>query len=525
MRDWFQLSDNDLTKKVVLLLVAIVALRVSTFGAYPLLDPTEGRYAEIGREMLQTGNWVTPQLHPGLPFLGKPPLSFWATAVFLKFFGINEISVRLASLVFILIMGLFSFLLFKEISGTRVALWGLLILSTTGLVNFIAGGVMTDPSLGATVTAAMVSFAMALRSKSRLKRILWGYGFFISLGLTSLAKGLVGWFLIGIALVLWTAWEKRWKEILRSLPWITGILVMFAIAVPWHLLAEKENPGFLNYYIIGEHFMRFIQPEWEGDRYATPHDMPRGTIVLFAVAAALPWTIVLGACAAHFWKTRQRIKVLLSDPWRSFLVFWALSPLILFTLSSNIMITYVLPGMPAFAMLTAMALQSLMVNSTAHQRPWYLKTQTLLASSAVVPVGFMIIALTILPAQGIGRSQKNIIARFRELTLDTHANLVYTSKIPFSADFYAHDFPVDFSEYSRHEPEKVLMELRDTDLDFFVVKRSHLDDLPPEALRLTQQVGEFGKYTLRRELKPEEMKQVLSASPEIRAVSPTFSVD
>lgn len=508
MKDWFRLPERELARKLGLFLILIAAVRFATLGAYPLMDPTEGRYAEIGREMLRTGNWVTPQLHPGEPFLGKPPLSFWTTAIFFRLFGVNEFSARASSFFFVAIMALLAYALFRNLVGKATALLGVLILCTTGLVNFIAGGVMTDPSLGATVTLAMVSFAMALRSETRGKRLLWGYAFFAGLGLSALAKGLVGWFLIGIALLLWTAWERRWKDVFSKLPWVTGMLLTLAISVPWHLLAERENPGFLQYYIIGEHFMRFIEPEWQGDRYATPHDMPRGTILLFAAAAAMPWTIILGACAAHFWKTKRRVKSLMKDPWRSYLVFWVLAPLVLFTLSSNIMITYVLPGMPAFALLTAIALRHVAAGAVQQQRPWYLNARTLAVTSAIVPLGFMIIALTILPAQGVGRSQKNIIARFRKLTLNTHANLVYTSEVPYSADFYSDGDPIDFIEYSRKTPEQIVMELRDSDLDFFVVRKNHLDDMPEEMFKLTLEVGRFGKYTLRRELQPEETPAV-----------------
>ena len=88
---------------ILLLLVVVVVVRLATLPAYPLLDPTESRYAEIARKMLETGNWLVPQVDYGVPFWGKPPLSMWLSAAAMAVLGVNEFAARLPS--FLLLVG------------------------------------------------------------------------------------------------------------------------------------------------------------------------------------------------------------------------------------------------------------------------------------------------------------------------------------------------------------------------------------------------------------------------------------
>jgi len=519
MKDWLRLPDKELAQRLGLLLLLVVLLRFSTLGAYPLMDPTEGRYAEIGREMVTTGNWVTPQLEQGKPFWGKPPLSFWMTAICFKVLGISELSARLASFIFILFMGLLTYAFARHLEGRVFAIFSVLILATTGLFHFIAGGVMTDPCLGATVTLTMVSYAMALRSESKSSQRLWGYGFFIGLGSCALAKGLVGWVLIGFAIFPWIVWHRRFADTFKKLPWVTGTLLMLIIAVPWHIMAERRTPGFLYYFFVGEHFKRFLVPEWQGDLYATPHNLPRGTIIPLGIVAALPWTVILVFSCLFLRRQGKRASAVLKDPWLSYNLFWWLSPLVFFTLSSNIMITYVLPGMPAFALLTAWSLRGVLERTELSRRPWFATNGFLFGSLAVVPAGFLIIALAILPREGEEHSQKHIIRRFRELSLDTHAELVYTDDMPYTGEFYSEGLAIDIPDVNA---EKIRAKFKDGDQDYFAIRNKHLDDWPPEALSLTLEVGRFGKYVLRKEMSSEEIASAV-ATMEQPAAGPVIN--
>ncbi len=270
-------------------LVSVALIRFAVLGMYPLLDPTEGRYAEISREMAATDDWITPQLERDQPFLGKPPLFFWLTALGFKILGLSEFSARFPSYIMGVLTAVLTYILGMNLYGRTLALFGVLILTTTALFNTYTGWVATDTTLAAAITLSMVSFPLAIRAESRQASMGWGYAFFIGIGLSLLTKGLVGCVLIGTPLTVWTVWHSRYREIWSRLPWIGGSLLALAIAVPWHVLAEWANPGFLNYYIIGEHFERFFESGWKGDMYGSAHAYPRGMIWLFALVDTAPW--------------------------------------------------------------------------------------------------------------------------------------------------------------------------------------------------------------------------------------------
>ena len=104
------------------LLAITVIVRLATLGAYPLPDPSESRYAEMARKMLETGNWLVPQFDYGTPFWGKPPLSFWLTAVSMKVFGVNEFAARLPSALMMIGCGVLVHALAHSAAGRAAAL-------------------------------------------------------------------------------------------------------------------------------------------------------------------------------------------------------------------------------------------------------------------------------------------------------------------------------------------------------------------------------------------------------------------
>ncbi len=171
------------------LLTATLVLRLASLGAYPLMDTTEARYGEIARKMIETGNWLTPQFDYGIPFWGKPPLSFWASAFTMRIFGIGEYGARLAPFLASIALG---WLLLKwkyERDESTQALAGWLVF-TTSVMGFVASGaVMTDEFLTLGVTLSMISFWKTLSRTTGKK---WGYLFFVGLAISALSKGPIG---------------------------------------------------------------------------------------------------------------------------------------------------------------------------------------------------------------------------------------------------------------------------------------------------------------------------------------------
>jgi 4-amino-4-deoxy-L-arabinose transferase-like glycosyltransferase len=326
-------------------LLAAIAVRLLSMSEYPLYDTTEARYAEIARLMVVSGDWVTPQIEPGVPFWAKPPLSIWLTAVSFKLFGFSELAARAPAFLLMLATAMLTFRIGKALFSEKGGIIACAILFTSAVGFIASGAVMTDAALVLTTTLCMASFCLAIRDPKPVAR----YSLFVGLGLGMLAKGPIALVLVAMPVFLWALWFKKLSWLGRAFPWVTGTVLMLAIAAPWYLLAEENTPGFLAYFLVGEHWLRFVESGWQGDLYGSAHSQPRGAIWIFGVAAALPWSIF--ALYAIFERVRARATAAAFAPIQGFLLLWALAPLLFFTLAGNILPAYVLPGLPAFALL------------------------------------------------------------------------------------------------------------------------------------------------------------------------------
>lgn len=424
------------TRTVFRLVLAVLLLRLLTLGIYPLMDSTEARYAEIGRKMLELGDWVTPWFDHGIPFWGKPPLMFWLTAGSFGIFGSNEFAARLPHF----LAGLLCiFLLWQwaALYNRQVATWSMALLAGTLLFIGTAGGVMTDMSLEVGIVLAMRGFWLALYGPESLRRR-EGWLFFVGLAIGLLAKGPLVLVITGLPIGLWSLWgNERLARIWQALPWARGIALMLLLAAPWYLLAEQKTPGFLSYFLAGEHWHRFVTPGWTGDRYGSAHAVPHGMIWIYALISCLPWTLLLPVLAWRQRGTALRVREALrvhegnEDNRRlsRYLLLWALMPCVFFTFAGNLLPTYVLPGIPALALLLAHWLDRL--PERAHVERW-------------LAAGLMVTALLV-PAvplavnhSGIGelRSAKALVNDFHASRKNNEPLLVLGSKNKFSLAFY-----------------------------------------------------------------------------------------
>ncbi|MEX0336827.1 ArnT family glycosyltransferase [Vibrio tubiashii] len=405
------------------ILGAALLIRLLTLGAYPLMDTTEARYGEMARLMIETGNWITPQFDYGVPFWGKPPLFTWMSAVGIETFGINEFAVRvphwIAGVVILLLMGLFA----KRLgySGLITAL----VLATCGIFSIAAGAVMTDMALTLGMTIAMLGFYLCWLSYEEDKpNTGWGYIGFVGLAIGLLAKGPLVIVLMGLAVVPWLAVQHGFIQVLKVLwqrfPIVSGTLLMLIIALPWYVLAERATPGFIDYFIVGEHFKRFLVSGWEGDLYGTAHNEVRGTIWLFWLYSAAPWSVVLPVL---LWKKCRSLKSTIKpeNGIVSFLLFWMIAPLVLFTFSGNILPAYVLPGVPAIGLLMA-----ILVSDLKQDKKWFKVTASIVPALLVIAVGFIHLDV------GDKRSDK-VILRMAQPDVATY----YVGSRPFSGQFYS----------------------------------------------------------------------------------------
>jgi 4-amino-4-deoxy-L-arabinose transferase-like glycosyltransferase len=465
-------------RAVPILLGLLLLARLIGMAAAPLMDTTEARYGEISRKMAELNDWVTPWFDHGVPYWGKPPLAFWVTAISFKLFGVNEFSARLPHLIIsLLIVSLVVWLAARR--DHDAALPTLALISGSFLFFVSSGVVMTDIELILGTTLTMAGFWLALEDADRpgLKIPQWskwraGTLFFGGVILGLLAKGPVALVLSGAPIFVWVVYNRRWLDTWRRLPWIGGLFLTLLIAMPWYWLAEQRTPGFLEYFLLGEHWHRFVTPGWEGDRYGNAHEYPVGAIWAFAFIDTLPWSILL-PLAAWYWRREiaaKRVNALgaaSGDPthaadvvgqpdfiksderaWQGYLVAWTIAPLLLFTPARNIIMTYVLPGLPAAAILAG--------GWMARHRRAGRQTDTWLSLGLAVT---LLVACSVAimdvsqPDKMQRKSVKTMLAAYDQarahpiaipaanapdVTLTpTDAPLIFISFRPFSAEFYS----------------------------------------------------------------------------------------
>lgn len=428
-------SKIDKTTKILIAVLALIILtRLLSLGMYPVFDPTEGRYAEIGRKMLETGNWVTPFIEYGVPFWAKPPLSFWLTTISYKIFGISEFTARLPSFLCMMVELFLVFGFYKKFcqlqnSGTDARNEGLtaaIVFSSMSLFFYLAGGVMTDPSLSLGITLTMIAFWRAVVWKDKY----WDWAFFAGVSISLLAKGPIGIVLPGMPIFIWLCIQNKWRDMWYNIPWIRGTLATILVVLPWYIMAEIRTPGFLNYFIVGEHFHRFIDSGWKGDLYGGGRARPIGTIWLYALLCTLPWSLLL--FYPPFLKKLKKSFTArnLKNEWNLYLLLWALLPLIFFTFARNILATYVAASLPAIALLL-----------TSYVRTWPDNKKTIYALTAMgsfIPLLFAVavVIVKITPDASWIKSEKETVLTYQELAKGSDDLLIYVPKRPYSANFY-----------------------------------------------------------------------------------------
>ncbi|MFY0479867.1 ArnT family glycosyltransferase [Achromobacter marplatensis] len=416
-----------LTAKAVLLgLSAILGVRLLAMAVMPFADTSEPRYAEIARVMAAAGDWITPWFSPGTPFWGKPPLAFWAQAASGAWLGMSEISLRLPS--WLAMLGMLAILheLGRRLVSVQAARWAVLVFSTMLLPFAAAGAVLTDPFLALGVILGMASFILAPLAPSWL----WRYGLFIGLAIGFLAKGPLAAVLMAGAIVPWLLWHGNAARYVKALPWASGTALMAGLTLPWYGLAEWKTPGFLEYFIVGEHVLRFIDPGWTGDRYGSAHSRPYGGIWLDAVMATLPWGPVgvwLLLRRARVGMLPGRMRVFLQSSMATYLFAWGIVTPVFFTLSGNILWTYVLPSLPPIALGIGVGLSRL--NGAAPRR-------IARACLMLVPTTAIVLSGTSIMQPDRFKTEKGLIAR-SDAERQAGERLYFVDSIPFSARFYS----------------------------------------------------------------------------------------
>ena len=328
-------------------------------GARTLVPTDEGRYAEMAREMLATGDWITTRLN-GIKYFEKPPLQIWMTALAFKFFGLGEWQARLWT-------GLcgFSGIVLTGIAGARVfgrdtGIAAALVLASS-LFWAAMGHINTlDMGLAGGMTLTLAGMLIAQSStapEEAASRRTWMLACWAGMGLAVLSKGLIGLALPGAVLIVYTLVARDWA-IWKRLHLGLGVLVFGLVTVPWFVLVSLKNPEFPQFFFIHEHFQRFTSKvhHREGPWYYFLPILAGGLLPWLAVALQSLWAGVRG--------DRTPIDDNRFQP-KKLLLVWSILIFVFFSVSSSKLPSYILPIFPSLALLIAPYLRS------APQRAWW----------------------------------------------------------------------------------------------------------------------------------------------------------
>ncbi|MCH7874054.1 MAG: glycosyltransferase family 39 protein [Gemmatimonadetes bacterium] len=305
-------------------------------GGYPLIEPDEGRNAEVAREMAETNDYVLPTLN-GLPYLDKPILFFAAGALVMELAGPSEIAARLPALVFTLLTLLVVAWLGRRLFGAEGAWIAALVCGASPFTIAYARTVIFDSAVTLWIVVALAAFYAATERPDDDRTWRWSVLAWIAIGLGVLTKGPVALAIPLMVAIPYAVWRRAWKAVLDPV----GMLAFVAVVLPWVLLVSRRIPDFLHYVLVVETVERLTTD-------ALGRTGPIWYFFPILLGAALPWTVVVLACI-----DRRTIKPAAWDRRSVFLVLWIAAPLLFFTLSQSKRPQYILPLIPAVGLLTA----------------------------------------------------------------------------------------------------------------------------------------------------------------------------
>jgi 4-amino-4-deoxy-L-arabinose transferase-like glycosyltransferase len=297
-------------------------------GSFGLLEPDEGRFAQIGREMAANGNYLVPHLN-GIEQFYKPPLVYWLNAVGYRLLGVSEWTARLPSaLAFFGVIWLTGWMGWR-LRGRKVGWMAALILASMVEPYALGRQITLDMTLTFWITAALaclVQVAQGARGRT------FGYLFFLCMGLGFLAKGPMAWVVPGVAALVWT-WAARREGQRLGLPWVSGLVLTAAVSLSWFVAVSLKFPELWGYFVGYELMDRFA---------STTHgrSKPWWFFLPILLVGTIPWTGFLPGLVVRAWHKFRHAEF--SAPQ------WALGaavviPFLVVSSSGSKLLTYILP--------------------------------------------------------------------------------------------------------------------------------------------------------------------------------------
>jgi len=348
-------------------------------GQFGLIGADEPRYAQVAREMLQRHDWITPVLG-GRPWLEKPPLYYWQAIVAYRILGVSDWAARLPSAIDATFLVLAVYFFLRRFQPGFELDGALMAASSGGIMGFARAASM-DMALAAAFTMALLSWWTWHDTGKRM----YLASFYGLLALGTLAKGPVAPFLAFLVIASYAAAVRELRLLLKTF-WLPGIILFCVVALPWYFAVQARNPEFFREFIVEHNLGRFSKNLYH-------HTEPFWFYLPVTALALLPWTVFAIAGFARslrkWWASRRANGASRSDSQyrlRIFATCWLVVPVIFFSISQSKLAGYILPAIPAGALLLADYLRHRLEQNHARAvAPWLIILHALLAAAPIVP--------------------------------------------------------------------------------------------------------------------------------------------
>jgi 4-amino-4-deoxy-L-arabinose transferase-like glycosyltransferase len=362
------------TRTDVILLAGFCAfLFFYGLGQFGLIGADEPRYAQVAREMMERGDWVTPTLG-GRAWLEKPPLYYWQAGLVYRAIGVSDVAARIPSAVDATLLVVAVYLFFRRFRRGVELDAALITASCAGVIGYARAASMDMP-LASSFSIALLAW-WAWRESGRRMYLL---AFYLFIGLATLAKGPVAAFLAGVIVVLFSLLVREARLIVKTL-WFPGVLLFCAAVFPWYVMVQLHNPAFFREFILEHNLARFSSNLYH-------HPEPFWYYVPVTALALVPWIVFVSVSSVDsarvWWAERKSNTPDLDLQFRIFAICWLVLPVVFFSLSHSKLPGYILPAIPAGAVLLA----DYLLRHSADESPskWLVLLHGIAASAPIVP--------------------------------------------------------------------------------------------------------------------------------------------
>ena len=309
---------------------------------FGLVGADEPRYAQVAREMFERHDWITPTL-AGRPWLEKPIFYYWEAIISYRFLGVSDWAARVPSAFDASVMAIAAYLFLRRFRPAFALDGALMLASAAGTIGF-ARAAATDMPLASMFAIGMLSWYAWYEGGSRLHLAL----FYAFIGIATLAKGPIAVLLAVLIIGCFVLAKGEYRLLWRTL-WFPGILLFCLVALPWYFAVQMRNPEFFRVFILEHNLARFGTNLYH-------HPEPFWYYIPVALLGLMPWTafviVALTRVVRDYWH-RKRESLASADALDAFLAIWLIVPILFFSTSQSKLPGYILPALPAGALLVA----------------------------------------------------------------------------------------------------------------------------------------------------------------------------